>query len=334
MASPDIVDECLCVLLNNFGKVPRNDMISVFSEFYTENEIASAKKVLMEIAESITPNIADLSKIKARIGDGKLRREAEDIVAIYTMIDNRKHVMPKVFAADTSRIPTFKEMELCKVTSSISELTAKVAERSASLTKATDNSDTIATQAAVIEVLTQQQQGQTDNQDVTTCNPALPLSASAQVPLRPNNTATHVSNPWIQVGRGGRPIDPMSRPSYAASLMVAQAGPKPTERPRRRITGTKTTNNKIVASSSSASKTWHVFIGHLNKDTNETQLKEYLEDNGISVVEISQIKATKTWHEKSSAFRVSIALKDKDSIMNCDIWPDNVEVRDWFFKAK
>ena len=61
MATTYIVDECLCVLLNNFGKVPRNDIISVFSEFYTENEIASTKKVLMEIAESITPNLANIS---------------------------------------------------------------------------------------------------------------------------------------------------------------------------------------------------------------------------------------------------------------------------------
>ena len=97
---------------------------------------------------------------------------------------------------------------------------------------------------------------------------------------------------------------------------------------------TAASSSKITASRSSADKTWTVYIGRLNKDTDEDNLKEHLEDMDIKVVEIRKLQATQPWQAKSSAFRVTIAHKCKDAIMSADVWPDNVEVRDWFYKPR
>jgi len=106
--------------------------------------------------------------------------------------------------------------------------------------------------------------------------------------------------------------------------------------PRTMIVGSKSTVGKIVASEASVAfnKSWHVFVGKLGKDVDEERLKDHLQDNGITVTEIRKLKATQPWQEKSSAFRVSVALACQDDIMNPDVWPENVKVRDWFFKPK
>ena len=101
---------------------------------------------------------------------------------------------------------------------------------------------------------------------------------------------------------------------------------------RRRIIGASKTSSAKVASASVGQ--WHVFIGRVNKDTDVNSIKEFLEENGISVLEVKKLTAKQTWQEKSAAFHVSVALRFKDAIMNADIWPDNVEVRDWYFKPK
>jgi len=95
-------------------------------------------------------------------------------------------------------------------------------------------------------------------------------------------------------------------------------------------------SKKVVGGkiSSSTVGQWHVFIGRLGKDTEEDDIKDILVDSGISVTSIYNLKASQPWQEKSAAFRVAVSLKSRDSVMNSLLWPDNVEVRDWFFKPK
>src|ERR1051325_11265314 len=97
MANVDeyVVNELLCVLCNNFGKVPRSTITSVFIEFYGENELAASKKTLMDVAEQIMPKIDELKKIKGRFGDGKGHRDLEDILTIYTTLDTKEATLPK-----------------------------------------------------------------------------------------------------------------------------------------------------------------------------------------------------------------------------------------------
>ncbi len=57
-------------------------------------------------------------------------------------------------------------------------------------------------------------------------------------------------------------------------------------------------------------------------------------NNGIGEAEVRKLEAKEKWQEKSAAFRVAVPNKYKDVLMNPDIWPDYVEVRDWVYKSK
>lgn len=145
--------------------------------------------------------------------------------------------------------------------------------------------------------------------------------------------ANHDASKWCVVGSNGRPITPTRTASYAGAITSGQHPFKPAEPIKRRITGTRVSTETNSTLSSAAPKAWHLFIGRFKKDTGEGELKAYLEENKISVVKVRKLKATKSWQEKSDAFRVSVALTCKDSVMDPDLWPDNIEVRDWRFKT-
>jgi hypothetical protein len=319
----DVVSEPLCVLYNNFGKIPKMDIINIFAEFYTETEITEAKKALLDISDGLSPKSDDLKKIKIRVGDGKLRRDTEDLVLIYTVLDNRKHQMPRFLAADSNRIPTFKEIEICKVTASIAELSSKIAEIGATVTTLVDVSVSSAASAAASASAGGVNQGCTGGSssgDVSQDIQSAAVCSGAQN-----------SNPWLQIVKGHAVLSGVM-PSKAAPLTVSASKTAP----RRQITGAKQIQSGQTAkiSATVGTKSWHLFIGKLDKDTKEEDLKEFLEDSGISVSDVKKLKPTAEWQEKNSAFRVSVLYKCKDMVMNPDIWPDNVDVRDWFFKQK
>ncbi len=349
-----VVNEVLCVLNNNFAKVPKSNIVTVFTEFYSEDEMVDAKKVLLEQADAlITPKADELKKIKPRVGDGKLRRDVDDVLAIFTIMDNRKVVMPRFLAADTSRIPSFREIDLYKISAHVvgletkmSEVNAKMDAQAASIAALMQQSTSAASSSPTADIATKVSEisAKIDSQAAAITSLSLQASEKTSAPPSGAPISTESSsacrttvdlplapgNAWFTVMPGGRAV--------LSSAVPAESRPPPPAQPeRRRVFGTMATaasSSKITASRSSADKTWTVYIGRLNKDTGEDDLKEHLEDMDIKVAEIRKLKATQPWQAKSSAFCVTIAHKCKDAIMSADLWPDNVEVRDWFYKPK
>ena len=125
-----IINELLCVLKNNFSKIPGVNLCSVFIEFYSEDEITRAKKILCDFADKNSVKCDELKKRKSRVGDGKSRRDIDDILTIYTVFDARKEKLPVFYAADSSRMPSFKDVEFCQLLSTVREakdnLTVKI----------------------------------------------------------------------------------------------------------------------------------------------------------------------------------------------------------------
>jgi hypothetical protein len=128
MASP-IVSELLCVLKCNFGKYPKSDLITTFADFYTDAEVESAKGLLVGFAEKCNPKPDELKVMKARVGDGKIRRSLDDIFSVYTVLDGRKEKFPAIYAVDTSRIPSMKDFELSKLSEKIDDIGQSLAKQ-------------------------------------------------------------------------------------------------------------------------------------------------------------------------------------------------------------
>jgi outer membrane murein-binding lipoprotein Lpp len=297
-----IVNEVVCVLSNNFGKTPRANIALVFGDFYTSEEICEAKKILLSIAEKLDPKPADeLKKIKAaRSGEGKLKREIEDVLQLYTLIDLRKPSLPLFLAADTSRIASFRsnEIQINAIATNINDLKTQVSELSAAVNHCV-------------------------------------VSSKAAAPATLSDTQTSMQT-YGSSDAGGSTGQQMWTTVVAKS---GGTGGSPVQRllpPRRKIVGSRVdgpgVKSKLLATKEV--RLWHVFIGRLGKDTTDVDLTDFLQENDIVVSEVRRLKANHEWQEKSAAFRVSVALSCKDSVMKPALWPGNVEVRDWFFKPR
>ena len=73
-------------------------------------------------------------------------------------------------------------------------------------------------------------------------------------------------------------------------------------------------------------------VSNVSKQFNASDLTAYIFEN--SGVEVISCGDTKTKFTDSSAFRVCIAAIDAEKFVDPDIWPENVIVRSWVWKAK
>ena len=87
----------------------------MFTDFYNSAEIEGAKLLLIDLADKCTPKLDELKKIKPRVGEGKSRRDMEDILGIYTALDAWKEDLPLFLAADTARIPSLRDIDVSKI---------------------------------------------------------------------------------------------------------------------------------------------------------------------------------------------------------------------------
>jgi hypothetical protein len=330
-----VISEPLCVLNSNFGKLPKANIISIFAEFYAEDEIVDAKKALLEIADNLSPKSDEIKKIKMRVGDGKLRRDIEDLFLVFTVLDNRKHPMPRFLAADSNRIPTVKEMDFCKVTASITDLSQRITEISASVSTLVDVS--VSSAAGTASGSGASKCGDTNGASGFSGDGGASYAGVAAA-LK-DQCVVYAPNPWMKIVNGQAvaigPDDAgiVKIAALKSALPPASDSAAPV---RRMVTGTKqvASGSTLKIKASSGNKAWHLFIGKLGCDTTESDIKDYLVENNVDVLDVNKLKAVKSWQEKSSAFRVVVNFKCKDTVMNPDLWPDNVDVRDWYFKPK
>ena len=66
-------------------------------------------------------------------------------------------------------------------------------------------------------------------------------------------------------------------------------------------------------------------VGGVSKDATEDQLKSFITDNGITVIEME--KLTKNEEARTNAFRIRVKASDFDKAMKPEVWPYRVGVR-------
>jgi hypothetical protein len=302
------VNEVLFMVRNYFGRSPRTTICNILSGFYTNDEIADAKLILLTFAEKIEPKIDELRNIKTRTGQGKRKREVEDVIQIYTLLDVRKAILPTFVASNAQRIPTFKpeDVDACSIASNISQLQTQV-------------NDIFSVVASFSSFKTQMEEIKDTIADV-------------------GKRVCDVTNE-VQLNVDHSPKQQLVTEGHSLWSVVARKPPRQevVQPIRRRIigscTGTVGNTSKLLVSSSKDTF-WQVFIGKLDKSTQEGDVADHLSSNGIKVNKVSVLKPTKDWQENSAAFRVSVALESKEAIMDPTLWPANVSVRDWYFKTR
>jgi len=86
-----ILNEFLCFIVNNFGKVPKQDIISTLVGFYDEDEVVEAKQTLFRAVDEFDPKVSDSPRLKTRSkASNKRRLECADAMGLLVFLDKRQ----------------------------------------------------------------------------------------------------------------------------------------------------------------------------------------------------------------------------------------------------
>jgi hypothetical protein len=95
-----INNEVLCSVQFFYSQLPKSDLTSILSEFYTHDEISAAKSVLFSSAKGACPPQV------TRRGTNKRLTDMDDTTSLFALLDAKKVVLPTFTAVNLSRIPT------------------------------------------------------------------------------------------------------------------------------------------------------------------------------------------------------------------------------------
>jgi len=85
-----IVNEALCFLCNKYDNIQLNDLKTVLTSFYREDELTAAKETLAKAVQQCFRDIdaeADMPHLLRRQGDNKIKRTVDDILKLFTLVD-------------------------------------------------------------------------------------------------------------------------------------------------------------------------------------------------------------------------------------------------------
>ena len=78
-------------------------------------------------------------------------------------------------------------------------------------------------------------------------------------------------------------------------------------------------------------RSWHIYIGNLERGTASDDICDYLKGNGVDVI-LCEPLGDGHWDERPASFHIEIDYdkKDKDE----SFWNVVVKIRNWFFPKK
>ena len=151
-------------------------------------------------------------------------------------------------------------------------------------------------------------------------------------PVNGSTVTTDDENPFIEVTQSKK----RSRPTIASHSPFVQSDQQRSydnvnrKKGNLKIIGKlKVNDSKIKASQVLIDKSVYC-VSNISVDYNCQDLIDYLNDCNISVVSCF---SAKTKFDNSNAFRVCVATKDTEKLLDANIWPCDVIIRNWVFKG-
>jgi hypothetical protein len=315
------ISELLCFCVKAVKRFDRTTVTNILAKFYHDDELSAAKVELCKCLQGTSatpttpPGIDGWSKlvnnkgapITRRASDPAQRRllEAEDVVAMLTMLDVGKVVLPTFVAADLDRVPGLQWCDGDAVATNVEKLSTAVHDILKRMTGIENRVN--GTAVSNIHVDTDNN-GHSSNQ--ATCNNDV---------VRPTSSFTVA--------------DAVRQPSKSfASLAAAIAVSKPAFNFSKTVVrGRRQAEN---CSLKAVPRQLTCFVGRLHVDVTEGELNDFLIGQGMKGVICKKLVPKDGRTFRTSAFRVSCCMESADLFYDEALWPTGVELRDWVFYSK
>jgi len=108
-----VLNDALCFCVNKFGRITLKSLKSALSDFYDVSVLSDAKIQLMKDVDSLNLSAKRQHIPQRRDGDARLTREVDDIVALFTFLDEQKalDMLPMYVSSSPDNMPSTRLYE-------------------------------------------------------------------------------------------------------------------------------------------------------------------------------------------------------------------------------
>ena len=353
--------ELLFFVQGTFGQYPESSIKTTLLEFYREDEIFSAKQLLIEVIEQADKALNIAVFTKKRNGNNKCKSSVDDIMNMVKLADEHLCLdkLPTFCAVKRSRVPVIVEelsdmaavrMELNQLRQHVEDLTKQVSSiprcKCLNLKQSTVKSslhgavNSAHDELAVSDNSTGRVLSKTPVSQMgssSTCTTA--VNALLDEDAFPAMTDRVISSDTAVDPADGNQASISSEircSNFAAVLMEDVHGFEEVNRQMRRQQ--KRGQRQYVVGDSTArasfcgvSKKVFVCVSRLGADTNVETIQKFLQSKGIKVISCYKYMDK---FDRFSFMRVCISHSGEKKIYDPKLWPDGVVVRPWQFKPR
>ena len=125
-----VLCDVLCFLANKFGKMTLKTLKSALVDFYTSEDLASAKSQLLKDIDNLNLSVNRPYISSRREGDGRLEREVSDVIQLLTFLDENKALdrLPTYASANPDNMPSLRmyDGDLSVIMRKLSDMDARM----------------------------------------------------------------------------------------------------------------------------------------------------------------------------------------------------------------
>lgn len=121
-----VCSDVLCWLQNNFANHAKNNLSSVITSFYKEEEILAAKNCLFAFVDTLPEKPEGTPRnVKRQAGDNKRKLDCDDLLSLYALLDIAKVKLPMYTVANLRKVPPVNagEVDVYTLAASVASLT-------------------------------------------------------------------------------------------------------------------------------------------------------------------------------------------------------------------
>ena len=340
---PIIISELLCYASYKFSKLPLATLKSVISDFYSPDDISSAKDILIGSVDKIVSDKWP-KPAKRKLSDSKSRIEVDDIVGVYTYLDENllRSKLLTFVAVNVENIPSNRIEEgdmrcfLAKLDNLDKKVTSVAESVSVGLAKAVhQNIDTVTRPSSASGLTSASGRAGALWSDIV----ASPGNQAKGGSMRIATTATGTDTETEDMQHDGyttvsRKKRRFNSPTNQNTNEDGGHGSRNIGQQTIRFKPKTVIGSNVSATLKAAKELLNkkVFcVSNISVDTSCDDIKSIVESFGIKVFSVYVVN---TKFENSASFRVCIDAAHIDKFVDQGNWGEHIVVREWVFKPK
>lgn len=365
-----VISDLLCYASKKFGRVPIKPLKAVINDFYSADDICTAKDKLIEEIDLL--NLDKWQKPARRRKDSitRTQNEIDDIFNSITLLDESMNIqrLPIFVSTDPDRMPSIKLtdgdlscmlIKLGTIEQSIASLKVDVL----NLPTKRDVSEIVKDKVGPSRLLvtgdgsTAGLYSDTGRHKITAprrppSGPITALTASEQLSLGHTSSdagETSDAGGFVDVIRKRKKHKQSTSPSQTgqagsagsaglsyASQVALPANPIVSNhgKPQPKLVIGASSSSALKASKSLIVKKSVFHLGNIDSVYSAVDVENYIRSLNIRILTCFELKQSKMQASDNKAFRVCIVAEDRAKLYNIDNWYVGVSVREWVHKPK